>query len=193
MEVRYLFDKKEEKKMKLFKKLAAAVLVAALALTMVGCGAGGTGSALDLKNEVLNAIEDSYNMNNKVATHTTAMDTAAAALIEKAATDETAKDENVTVKDLLKNNGTGNYIAIFMPYGQLRTEFMQYLYVDQMENTLNYAIRNIADVWYYNDSDTVVKIGNPEIGTNDPIEIGAATGKIKDKNYLVLLVQNAKA
>ena len=29
--------------MKLFKKLAAAVLVAALALTMVGCGAGGTG------------------------------------------------------------------------------------------------------------------------------------------------------
>ena len=179
--------------MKLFKKLAAAVLVAALALTMVGCGAGGTGSALDLKNEVLNAIEDSYNMNNKVATHTTAMDTAVAALIEKAATDETAKDENVTVKDLLKNNGTGNYIAIFMPYGQLRTEFMQYLYVDQMENTLNYAIRNIADVWYYNDSDTVVKIGNPEIGTNDPIEIGAATGKIKDKNYLVLLVQNAKA
>lgn len=177
--------------MKLFKKLAAAVLVAALALTMVGCGAGGTGSALDLKNEVLNAIEDSYNMSNKTATHTTAMDTAAAALIEKAATDETAKDENVTVKDLLKNNGTGNYIAIFMPYGQLRTEFMQYLYVDQMENTLNYAIRNIADVWYYNDSDTVVKIGNPEIGTNDPIEIGAATGKIKDKNYLVLLVRKA--
>ena len=33
--MRYLFDKKEEKKMKLFKKLAAAVLVAALALTMV--------------------------------------------------------------------------------------------------------------------------------------------------------------
>ena len=179
--------------MKLFKKLAAAALAAVLALSMVGCGAGGTGSAFDLKNEVLNAIEDSYNMSNKTATHTTAVDTAAAALIEKAAADETAKDENVTVKDLLKNNGTGNYIAIFMPYGQLRTEFMQYLYVDQMENTLNSAIRNIADNWYYNDSDTVVKIGNPEIGTNDPIEIGAATGKIKDKNYLVLLVQNAKA
>lgn len=180
--------------MKKLVKLAALLLTAALTLTLLaGCGAGGTGSALDLKNEVLNTIEDSYNMRNKTATHTTVMDTAAAALIEKAATDETAKDENVTVKDILKNNGTGNYIAIFMPYGQLRTEFMQYLYVDQMENTLNYAIRNIADVWYYNDSDTVVKIGNPEIGTNDPIEIGAATGKIKDKNYLVLLVQNAKA
>ena len=46
--------------MKLFKKLAAAMLAAALALTMVGCGAGGTGSAIDLKNEVLNVIEDSY-------------------------------------------------------------------------------------------------------------------------------------
>ena len=180
--------------MKLFKKLAAAVLVAALALTMVGCGAGGTGSAIDLKNEVLNVIEDSYCADHKVATHTTAMDAAAAALIEKAAADEAAKDDDVTVKALLKKQTIdGNYIAIFMPYGQLRTEFMQYLYVDQMENTLNYAIRNIADVWYYNDSDTVVKIGNPEIGTNDPIEIGAATGKIKDKNYLVLLVQNAKA
>ena len=40
--------------MKLFKKLAAAALAAVLALSMVGCGAGGTGSALDLKNEVLN-------------------------------------------------------------------------------------------------------------------------------------------
>ena len=51
--------------MKLFKKLAAAVLVAALALTMVGCGAGGTGSAIDLKNEVLNVIEDSYCADHK--------------------------------------------------------------------------------------------------------------------------------
>ena len=179
--------------MKLFKKLAAAALAAVLALSMVGCGAGGTGSALDLKNEVLNAIEDSYNMSNKTATHTTAMDTAAAALIEKAAADETAKDENVTVKELLQNNGTGDYIAIFEPYAQLRTEFMQYFYVNQMGNTLNYAIQQIENENYYNNSDTVVKIGNPVIHTGDPIEIGAATGKIKDKNYLVLLVQNAKA
>ena len=177
--------------MKLFKKLAAAALAAVLALSMVGCGAGGTGSALDLKNEVLNAIEDSYNMSNKTATHTTAVDTAAAALIEKAAADETAKDENVTVKDLLQKNGTGDYIAIFEPYAQLRTEFMQYFYVNQMGDTLNYAIRQIENEDYYNNSDTVVKIGNPVIHTGDPIEIGAATGKIKDKNYLVLLVKKA--
>ena len=177
--------------MKLFKKLAAAMLVAALALTMVGCGAGGTGSALDLKNEVLNAIEDSYNMNNKVATHTTAMDMAAAALIEKAAEAGAAEGNKDTVKDLLKNNGTGDYIAIFEPYAQLRTEFMQYFYIMEMESTLESAIRQIENEDYYNNSDTVVKIGNPVIHTGDPIEIGAATGKIKGKEYLGVLVKKA--
>lgn len=172
--------------MKLFKKLAAV-----LALSMVGCGAGGTGSALDLKNEVLNAIEDSYNMSNKTATHTTAMDTAAAALIEKAAADETAKDENVTVKELLRNNGTGDYIAIFMPYGQLSTELMQQSYIEEMKGELDRAIRNITNDEYYNRHDTVVKIGSPVIGKDDSIEMGAATGKIQGKNYLVLLVKKA--
>jgi len=177
--------------MKLFKKLAAAALAAVLALSMVGCGAGGTGSALDLKNEVLNAIEDSYNMSNKTATHTTAMDTAAAALIEKAAADETAKDENVTVKELLRNNGTGDYIAIFMPYGQLSTELMQQSYIEEMKGELDRAIRNITNDEYYNRHDTVVKIGSPVIGKDDSIEMGAATGKIQGKNYLVLLVKKA--
>ena len=179
--------------MKLFKKLAAVMLVAALALTMVGCGAGGTGSALDLKNEVLNLIEDDYNTSGKTATHTTAMDAAAAKLIEKAAADEAAKDENVTVKDLLRNNGTGNYITIFMPYGQLSTELMQQAYIAEMKGTLENAIRYVANDEYYADRDMLVKIGSPVIGTDDPIEIGAATGTIKGKNYLVLLVQNARA
>lgn len=177
--------------MKLFKKLAAAALAAVLALSMVGCGAGGTGSALDLKNEVLNAIEDSYNMSNKTATHTTAMDAAAAKLIDAAAKAGAEEDNNDTVQELLRNNGTGDYIAIFEPYAQLRTELMKYLYVEQMGGTLDNAIRHIADDWYYDDQDTVVKIGEPVIHTGDSIEIGAATGKIKDKNYLVLLVRKA--
>lgn len=177
--------------MKLFKKLAAAALAAVLALSMVGCGAGGTGSALDLKNEVLNAIEDSYNMSNKTATHTTAMDTAAAKLIENAAADEAAKDDNVTVKELLRNNGTGNYIAIFMPYGQMSTELMQQVYIGNMRGSLDTAIRNVANDENFNRYDTMVKIGNPKISVDDSIEIGAATGKIKDKNYLVLLVKKA--
>lgn len=179
--------------MKLFKKLAAAALAAVLALSMVGCGAGGTGSALDLKNEVLNAIEDDYHTDNKTATHTTAMDAAAAKLIEKAAADEAAKDDNVTVKELLRNNGTGNYITIFMPYGQLSTELVQQGYIEEMKWTLKDAIRNVANDGYYEDRDMLVKIGSPVISVDDPIEMGAATGKIKGKNYLVLLVKKAAA
>ena len=179
--------------MKLFKKLAAVALAAVLALSMVGCGVGSMGSAIDLKNEALNYIQDNYYADNKVATPTTAMDAAAAALIEKAAADEDAKKDDVTVKALLKKQTIdGNYIAIFMPYGQLSTELMQQAYIEEMKWMLESAIEHIADDWYYNDHD-MVKIGSPVIGKNDSIEIGAATGKIKDKNYLVLLVKKAEA
>lgn len=179
--------------MKLFKKLAAAMLVAALALTMVGCGAGGTGSALDLKNEVLNVIEDNYHTSGKTATHTTAMDAAAAKLIDDAAkAGEKEGNKDDTVKALLeKQTIDGNYIAIFMPYGQLSTELMQQAYIKEMKLELDGAIRNITNDVYYADHDMLVKIGSPVIGKDDPIEIGAATGKIKGKNYLVLLVKKA--
>lgn len=180
--------------MKLFKKLAAAALAAVLALSMVGCGAGGTGSALDLKNEVLNLIEDKYYLSGKTATHTTAMDTEAAKLIEKAAADETAKDENVTVKALLEKQtfeGEGGYIAIFAPYTQLRTEMMQNDYIYKMENALDWAIKRYQSGDRY--EEMVVDIGNPEISDANSIEMGVAMGTIKGKNYLVLLVQNARA
>ena len=174
--------------MKLFKKLAAAALAAVLALSMVGCGVGSTGSAIDLKNEVLNLIEDDYNMSNKTATHMTAMDTAAAALIKSAAADEAVKDENVTVKDLLEKSNAGNYIAIFAPYTQLRTEVMQYLYIERMEGALRAATKG-----WNSYEEMIARIGNPEIGEDDSIEIGAATGTIKGKSYLVLLVKKAEA
>ena len=172
--------------MKLFKKLAAAMLVAALALTMVGCGAGGTGSALDLKNEVLNLIEDDYYMGGKTATHTTAMDTEAAKLIDAAAKAGAEEDNNDTVQELLQNKGTGDYIAIFAPYTQLRTEFMQYSYIQKMYEALLAATND----WGSHD-EMIVKIGNPAVGTGDSIEMGVATGTIKGRNYLVLLVKKA--
>lgn len=177
--------------MKLFKKLAAAALAAVLALSMVGCGAGGTGSAFDLKNEVLNLIEDSYFANGKTATHTTAMDTEAVALIEKAAADEAAKDDNVTVQELLQKNGKDGYIAIFASYPQLRTEFMQNAYISKMRGALDWATNsyNYGHTSLYDDM--IVKIGNPGISDTDSIEMGAATGTIKGKNYLVLLVKKA--
>lgn len=179
--------------MKLFKKLAAVMLVAALALTMVGCGAGGTGSAFDLKNEVLGLIEDDYFMSGKTATHTTAMDTEAAKLIDAAANAGKVEGNNDTVQKLLQDNGSGDYIAIFAPYTQLRTEFMQNVYISKMESALDWATDsdNYGHTGPYDNM--IVKIGNPEIRDNDPIEIGAATGTIKGKNYLVLLVKKAAA
>ena len=170
--------------MKLFKKLAAAALAAVLALSMVGCGAGGTGSALDLKNEVLNLVEDTYYMSGKTATHTTAMDTEAAALIAAAAKAGEAEGNNNTVQELLQKYDKGNYIAIFAP--QLRTEFMQNTYIKKMNMALS-AVTN-GDSSY---DEMIVKIGNPAVGVGDSIEMGAATGTIKGKNYLVLLVKKA--
>ena len=182
--------------MKLFKKLAAAALAAVLALSMVGCGAGGTGSAFDLKNEVLNMIEDGYNTSGKTATHTTAMDTKAAKLIDDAAKAGKAEgNENDTVKALLEKQtieGEGGYIAIFKPYTQLSTEVMQNLYVEEMCGALNWATdsNHFSQSSYKN---MVVKIGTSAVGEDDPIEIGAATGTIKGKSYLVLLVKKAEA
>ena len=176
--------------MKLFKKLAAAALAAVLALSMVGCGAGGTGSALDLKNEVLNLIEDEYYLSGKTATHTTAMDTEAAKLIESAANTGAEEGNNNTVQELLQNKGTGDYIAIFAPYTQLRTEFMQNAYISQMRGALDWATANPR----YPDSNSekmVAEIGHPGISDTNSIEMGAATGTIKGKNYLILLVRKA--
>lgn len=176
--------------MKLFKKLAAAALAAVLALSMVGCGAGGTGSALDLKNEVLNLIEDEYYLSGKTATHTTAMDTEAAALIAAAAKAGEAEGNNETVQELLQKYDKGNYIAIFAPYTQLRTEFMQNAYISQMRGALDWATANPR----YPDSNSekmVAEIGHPGISDTNSIEMGAATGTIKGKNYLILLVKKA--
>ena len=182
--------------MKLFKKLAAAALAAVLALSMVGCGVGSTGSAFDLKNEVLNYIEESYySRGDKAATHTTAMDTAAADLIEKAAKAGAVAGNKDTVKELLEKKGTGDCIALFMSYPQLRTEYMQESYIYEMYNAFSWETsdHHIGDEDYAPYDYMVAKIGNPVIGSADPIEFGAATGTIKGKNYLVLLVQNARA
>ena len=176
--------------MKLFKKLAAAALAAVLALSMVGCGAGGTGSALDLKNEVLNLVEDSYHTSGKTATHTTAMDAAAAKLIDDAAkAGEKEGNKGDTVKALLEKQtieGEGGYIAIFMPYGQLRTEMMQNAYIQKMNMALSAVTKGESSY-----DEMIVKIGTPTVGVGDSIEMGAATGTIKGKNYLVLLVKKA--
>lgn len=179
--------------MKMFKKLAAVALAAVLALSMVGCGAGGTGSSFILKNEVLNLIEDGYHMEGLTATHTAAMDTEAAKLIENAAKIGAEEGNTDTVKALLeKQSDEGDYIAIFMRDTQLRTELMQQSCISRMYGALNTALSSNPDpdakAQYAN---MTAEIGSPAISADDNIEMGAATGTIKGESYLVLLVKKA--
>ena len=53
--------------MKLFKKLAAAVLAAALALTMVGCGGG---NSYAMQDELLKLTSDRWTSNGETVPHT---------------------------------------------------------------------------------------------------------------------------
>ena len=80
--------------MKLFKKLAAAVLAAALALTMVGCGGG---NSYAMQDELLKITIDNLTDVNETVTHTKKADEMAAALL--AAADTAAAQEANNGKD----------------------------------------------------------------------------------------------
>lgn len=88
--------------MKLFKKLAAAVLVAALALMMVGCG----GFKTDLAQQVKNAVSDNAVMLGKQATNSKDLDALAAKLLTEYNNEIAALDEGADwpdLQDLLKD------------------------------------------------------------------------------------------
>lgn len=90
--------------MKLFKKLAAAALAAVLALSMVGCGAGGTGIG-DITGAVKDYLADQIKMSYGITVeHKDELDTLAEKLIREA--NEASKaDENKdkTVLQLVTN------------------------------------------------------------------------------------------
>ena len=89
--------------MKLFKKLAAIALAAVLALSMVGCGVGGTGSAFNTKEEVLNYICDKSYATGKKANYDTTLDTLAADLIT-AANQAAGKDVDAKLESAAKGD-----------------------------------------------------------------------------------------
>lgn len=82
--------------MKLFKKLAVAMLVAALALTMVGCGGSKTGLAQQVKN----AVSDNAVMLGKQATNSKDLDALAAKLLTEYNNEIAALDEGADWPDL---------------------------------------------------------------------------------------------
>ena len=154
--------------MKLFKKLAAAALAAVLALSMVGCGVGSTGSAFNTKEEVLNYICEAcytYGHGEKTANRDTTLDTLATDLITAA---NQAQGEEVDEKlwRAAKGEKFSDYVYSYDICTDLTTSVMK-------EQYLKGLCRNIiSETRYANE-----------------INIGAATGKIGDKTYIVVMAE----
>lgn len=171
--------------MKLFKKLAAAVLVAALALMMVGCGGSKTGLAQQVKNAVSDAA---VILQGKQATDSKELDALAAKLlteIDKAlAESEEGKwpDPNELLNDeeFLKKVGIDPATEA---YALSLTRNPSYL-----SNTMNQAKPfEIAGDLLHRLMQGDLKIGNPELGSK--FEFGLAIGTLDGKNCVLMIAK----
>lgn len=170
--------------MKLFKKLAAAVLAAALALTMVGCGSG---NSYAMQNELLKLTIDQGTSNGEIVTHTKKADDLAAALLAAADTAAAQKEnEGKDAKNLLRDKTVIAAAGIdpektpclvnliddvqFKSSGMMG-EFLKMQWMMKVTRPKNFG-----------------EIGRFNPNPNDKGEIGAATHKIGDKSYILILV-----
>ena len=173
--------------MKLFKKLAAAVLAAALALTMVGCG----GNSYAMQDELLKLTIDNLTDVNETVTHTTKADDLAAALLEAAST-AAAQDayKNVDAEDLLLDEKVIQAAGI----DPATTPCM----VNLIDNVQIKSSGTLGEFLKMEWMGSVTRLSRFEpIGTFDPIgndklEIGAATHKIGNKSYTLILLTYTK-
>lgn len=169
--------------MKLFKKLAAAVLAAALALTMVGCGGG---NSYAVQDELLKITIDNLTDVNETVTHTKKADEMAAALL--AAADTAAAQEANNGKDaedllldpaVIKAAGIDleKTPCMFNPIVNVQIKSSgvmgEFLKMQWMANAA--GLYRFVDPGTFNPGD-------------NKVEIGAATHKIGDKSYTLILI-----
>lgn len=166
--------------MKLFKKLAAAVLVAALALMMVGCGGSKTGLAQQIKN----MISDIVAVTGDQATDSKELDALAAKLlteIDKAfAESEEGKwpDPNVLLNDeeFLKKVGI---------------DPAKDAYVVSLESVPSYLSNTMNQIKPIELASQLLsgdfEIGNPRIGRK--FEFGLAIGTLDGENWVLMLMK----
>ena len=170
--------------MKLFKKLAAAALAAALALTMAGCSGG---NSYAVQDELLKITIDNLTDVDETVTHTKKADEMAAALL--AAADTAAAQEANSGKDaenllldpaVIKAAGIDPektpYMVNLIDDVQFKSSGMmgEFLKIEWMG--LVTSLENFDSIGTFNPSD------------DDKVEIGAATHKIGDKSYILILV-----
>ena len=159
--------------MKLFKKLAAAVLVAALALTMVGCGGRNS-----LTDQIKDVIADFYAMEDKDVTNKKELD-ALMAEADKAAAK--AENKGKTVLELLIDEEVVKAAGINAAKETYRVSAVEnYKLLSSTvskEKALLFALE-------LTDSE------NEQIGSGvlNPNSYGLAMGKINGKEYFVMLM-----
>ena len=170
--------------MKLFKKLAAAVLAAALALTMVGCG----GNSYAMQNELLKITIDNLTDVNETVTHTKKADEMAAALLAAADTAAAQEANNgKDAKELLLNPAVIKAAKIDLE----KTPCMfNPIDVDSQIKSSGVMGEFLKMQWMADSAGLYrfVRPGAFNPGENDKVEIGAATHKIGDKSYTLILL-----
>lgn len=167
--------------MKLFKKLAAAVLVAALALMMVGCGGTQTGLAQQVKN----MISDLTAMEGEQATNSKDLDALAAKLLTEYDNEIAALDEGANwpeLQDLLKNEKFLKKVGIDPEKDAYKVSLV---YVPSyLSNAMNqYKPFRLAGQLL----DADFEIGRPDIGSK--FEYGLAFGTLDGENWALMLMK----
>ncbi len=163
--------------MKLFKKLAAAVLAAALALTMVGCGGRNS-----LTDQIKDVLADLIAMQGDEITYSKELDALAAKLVaeaDKAAAKPENKDK--TVLNLLIDNEVVKAAGIDAAQETYIVSAAEnYKLLSSTANKQKAVL--IAEMLMANGK----QIGSGELEKLS--NFGLAMGKINGKEYIVVLV-----
>ncbi len=170
--------------MKLFKKLAAAVLVAALALMMVGCG----GSKTDLAQQVKNAVSDLVTVDGAQATDSRELDVLAANLLTEInnAIAESEEGKLPDLDELLKDEKFLKKVGIdpaTEAYALSLVRNPSYL-SDTMNMQKPFRLANdLLDILKKH----YLKIGEPKIGSK--FEFGLAIGTLDGENCVLMIAK----
>lgn len=167
--------------MKLFKKLAAAVLVAALALMMVGCG-----SKTGLAQQIKDAVSDDAVMRNEQATNSKDLDALAAKLLTEYNNEIAALDEDEDWPDLQELLDDETFLQKFGIDPEKDAYKVSLVYVPSyISNTMNqFKPFSLADQLR---RDADLAIGDPHIGRK--FEFGLAIGTLDGENWVLMLMK----
>ena len=167
--------------MKLFKKLAAAVLVAALALMMVGCG-----SKTGLAQQIKNAVSDDAVMMGKQATNSKDLDALAAKLLTEYNNEIAALGEGAEWPDLQDLLDNETFLQKFGIDPEKDAYKVSLVYVPSyISNTMNqFKPFSLADQLR---RDADLAIGDPHIGRK--FEFGLAIGTLDGENWVLMLMK----